>query len=59
MMDSSICITKQIVGGPSAPKMTAVSQQPQEGYICLVHDASSHESILFFPIRQQLEKETS
>ena len=45
-------------GGPSAPWMTAVSQQPQKDYICLVHDASSRKSILFFPIRQQLEKET-
>lgn len=55
MMDSSICVTKQIGGGPW---MTAVSQQPQKGYICLVRDASSRKSILFVPIRQQLEKET-
>lgn len=55
MMDNSICVTKQIVGGP---RMTAVSQQPQKGYICLFVMPASRKSILFVPIRQQLEKET-
>ena len=48
----------RVVGGPSAPQMTAAGQEPQEGYVRCVHDAGSWEGILLSPTGQQLEKET-
>lgn len=63
MNDGEQCLCHQtewrgVGGGPSAPQMTAGGQEPQEGYIRCVYDASSWEGVLLSPTGQQLEKGT-